>query len=536
MLLLGIAKAYLIGGVVGALESLNERKAGFYRAMDTLNSFLREQGLDKSTQVVTVDDREINGMDLCERLRTYYIFKHSQGELSESFNRIIFTCSRYVQTAVAMQLYERELRNISFFEKGSDQLILHLAQNVKTKIFAARETIVYKNSHVNNLYIVERGSLFSKGRVLRPGNTFGEEVFYYKDSRSMYGYNVVSMTESVVQYIERKDLLEALHLYGDGLVQTRLLVTQAVVRMWSTVKRAAKLTISSQSMEKGYEVLRTEYRDDILEIPDSPILLAWELNLESSLRQISAAIGDRKSFSKRPNSSRPSSSPRRRPFTSKSVSEFEAGREADTARYALLSYEDMTELLHAHKFKDKEFVFLLYTAMKKYLELMSYRADRAQLVKEKLTRDGEHLNLVLATDKLFEGKTMVKYYSILYHEQRLNTYTIVRCKPGDLTRAGIPLGDAVRLLTGFKRFHTDIGHIGGRVSKSGYIDISDDRMSMLKDKLGGLAGPDKMPQLKLASIPFGPGVSADDVPTAFLTPTGQWHEMCTDSSSTNRPA
>ncbi|KAK3283702.1 hypothetical protein CYMTET_8615 [Cymbomonas tetramitiformis] len=524
MLLLGIAKAYLIGGVVGALESLNERKAGFYRAMDTLNSFLREQGLDKSTQVVTVDDRELNGMDLCERLRTYYIFKHSQGELSESFNRIIFTCSRYVQTAVAMQLYERELRNISFFEKGSDQLILHLAQNVKTKIFASRETIVHKNTRVNNLYIVERGSLFAKGRVLRPGNTFGEEVFYYKDSSSVYGYTVVSMTESVVQYIERKDLLEALFLYGDGIVQTRLLITQAVVRMWSVVKRAAKHAISSQSMEKGYEVLRTEYRDDILEIPDSPILLAWELNLENSLRQISAAIGDRKSFSHRPSGARPSSSPRRRTPTA-IMSEFEVGREADAMRYAMHSYENMVELLHEHKFKNKEFVFLMYTAMKKYLELIAIRADRAQIARDKLTRDGEHLNIVLATDKLFDGKSMIKYHSILYDEQRLNTYTIVRCKAGDLARSGIPLGDAVRLLTGFKRFHEDIGTIGGRVSKSGYIDISVDRYSTLKEKLEGLVRPDNVPQLKLESIPSVPNDSADDVPTTYLTPTAQWHEM-----------
>eukprot|EP00854_Cymbomonas_tetramitiformis_P008718 gene8718-10339_t len=77
---LGISNAYLIGGVVGLIERMNERKSDFYRAMDTLNNFLSEQGLNKSSDRIYIDGKTFSGQELCEQLRSFYVFKHSQGK------------------------------------------------------------------------------------------------------------------------------------------------------------------------------------------------------------------------------------------------------------------------------------------------------------------------------------------------------------------------------------------------------------------------------------------------------------------------
>lgn len=53
-------------------------------------------------RVYLSDGKEIAGSELCERLRTYYIFKHSQGSTSDNFHEILFTCSRFMQVRHAL--------------------------------------------------------------------------------------------------------------------------------------------------------------------------------------------------------------------------------------------------------------------------------------------------------------------------------------------------------------------------------------------------------------------------------------------------
>ena len=62
----GFINAYLVGGVVSAISSLNARNQGFYRSMDILNRFLREKRLTAKNP------------KLCERLRSYYLFRHGR--------------------------------------------------------------------------------------------------------------------------------------------------------------------------------------------------------------------------------------------------------------------------------------------------------------------------------------------------------------------------------------------------------------------------------------------------------------------------
>jgi hypothetical protein len=65
-LIAGFVNAYLVGGMVSAISAVNARNQGFYASMDNLNRILREKHLTARNP------------ELCERLRLYYIFRHSE--------------------------------------------------------------------------------------------------------------------------------------------------------------------------------------------------------------------------------------------------------------------------------------------------------------------------------------------------------------------------------------------------------------------------------------------------------------------------
>eukprot|EP00854_Cymbomonas_tetramitiformis_P017571 gene17571-20923_t len=121
MILCGVMNAYLIGGVVNLMDRFTERSTKFYRTMDSLNSFLKERNV-MDDDVVEIDELDsMTGSDLCEKLRSYYIFKFKAGTVAQCWQEdILNTCSTYMQSAVAYKMNANTLMQIPFFKRPSD--------------------------------------------------------------------------------------------------------------------------------------------------------------------------------------------------------------------------------------------------------------------------------------------------------------------------------------------------------------------------------------------------------------------------------
>ncbi|KAK3287641.1 hypothetical protein CYMTET_4865 [Cymbomonas tetramitiformis] len=279
MVLCGVMNAYLIGGVVSMLERIKEHTSEFHRTMDTLNSFLVDRRV-MDDKCVVIDDKAFSGQDICEKLRSYYIFKFKQGKMAENWQEdILRTCSQFMQSAVAYKMHARTLGAVPLFrpprEQNSENLnkyqrfITYISMHLETQVFSGHEVVFYEYDTCDCLYIVEKGSVFVKGRVCRYGDYFGERVF--DTATSGRGHRVITLTDSVLLTINQQVLHEAMDSAQYRLPELKARIASAVMQAVRVCSRAARYTVHNQSnLSGGYGILCAEY-------PPHPSLLLVEL-------------------------------------------------------------------------------------------------------------------------------------------------------------------------------------------------------------------------------------------------------------------
>ncbi|KAK3266737.1 hypothetical protein CYMTET_24664 [Cymbomonas tetramitiformis] len=254
MVLCGVMNAYLIGGVVSMLERIKEHTSEFHRTMDTLNSFLVDRRV-MDDKCVVIDDKAFSGQDICEKLRSYYIFKFKQGKMAENWQEdILRTCSQFMQSAVAYKMHARTLGAVPLFrpprEQNSENLnkyqrfITYISMHLETQVFSGHEVVFYEYDTCDCLYIVEKGSVFVKGRVCRYGDYFGERVF--DTATSGRGHRVITLTDSVLLTINQQVLHEAMDSAQYRLPELKARIASAVMQAVRVCSRAARYTVHNQ--------------------------------------------------------------------------------------------------------------------------------------------------------------------------------------------------------------------------------------------------------------------------------------------------
>ena len=175
-LISGFVNAYLVGGMVSAISSLNAKNESFYRDMDLLNRFLTEKRLTAKNP------------KLCERLRAYYIFKHNVG--GDAWGSIQNNTSLEMQGEVVQELHGDWLARVHFFHgidrfgvkwEVDDEFKLQLSLSVGLVVTAPLECIFKEDSPIDKLFVIQKGLVGCQNKILRKGDPFGEDVFVYFD-------------------------------------------------------------------------------------------------------------------------------------------------------------------------------------------------------------------------------------------------------------------------------------------------------------------------------------------------------------------
>jgi CRP-like cAMP-binding protein len=176
-LVAGFVNAYLLGGVVSAIAALNVRNQSFHQSMDTLNHFMKEKRLTATNP------------RLCERLRSYYIFKHGEGGDGDGWKDIMSRTSKEMQAEVVQEVNAKWFKRLPFFHgvdsfdgtawEVDDDFKLELTLVMTIEMVAPLEAVFKEDSPIDKLYIIQQGLVGCKSRVLHPGQPFGEDVLIH---------------------------------------------------------------------------------------------------------------------------------------------------------------------------------------------------------------------------------------------------------------------------------------------------------------------------------------------------------------------
>ena len=279
----GFVNAYLVGGMVAAITALNARNQSFYNSMDILNRFLTEKRLNARNP------------RLCERLRSYYIFRHNEGD-GDGWKDIVLRTSREMQGEVVQELHSEWLRRVHYFSgvdadgnewEVDDEFKLQLSLSMSVEVVAPMETVFKEDSPIDQLYVIQQGVVGCKGHVLKKGDPFGEDVLVYyspevldeQEFRTRYGarwvcrpngrgYRATAMTNVLLLAFPGDAIHELLdrpkYEYIKRQVRRKMFVWQ-VRHVMLTMYRALTEAVAADTYADGMQVLLQQYGFEMMQ-------------------------------------------------------------------------------------------------------------------------------------------------------------------------------------------------------------------------------------------------------------------------------
>lgn len=153
--------AYVIGGVCGIVATLQPHEVRFKQTMDDLNTML-------DYYVVDNDERT--------NIRKYF---HEAKNLSrERVERaVIDQMSPALQGEVAIFVHKRWISNVRFLREMPPEIFISVASCLKMMVYAPNEVFYLYRT----LFIVQRGLCARKGKVLRSGESWGNDMLLEND-------------------------------------------------------------------------------------------------------------------------------------------------------------------------------------------------------------------------------------------------------------------------------------------------------------------------------------------------------------------
>ena len=135
-----------------------------------------------------------------------------------------------MQGEVVQELHSDWLRRVHYFSgvdvdgnewEVDDEFKLQLSLSMSVEVVAPMETVFKEDSPIDQLYVIQQGVVGCKGRVLKLGDPFGEDVLVY------YSPEVLDEQEDTVLGLYRRVEVTTsrgvrawAYEYGDGLELT----------------------------------------------------------------------------------------------------------------------------------------------------------------------------------------------------------------------------------------------------------------------------------------------------------------------------
>jgi hypothetical protein len=185
----GFLQAWCLGEIMTSIAESGLHTQLFRRNIDDLNGMLREYEIPQ---------------DMRRRLRNFF-FEMKDLSRVRSYQRILEQMSMALQSEVALQANELWMGNVWYFNHLTGGFSAQLAMKFRVYVHTASEAF----GEPWYLYIILKGLVGRKSRIMTRGDCFGEDFLLAKlELHDTWRARALSFTE--VQYLSRDDCEEVL--------------------------------------------------------------------------------------------------------------------------------------------------------------------------------------------------------------------------------------------------------------------------------------------------------------------------------------
>jgi len=198
--------AYVVGSITTTVQSMEAATRKYQELMDQLNQFLDENNVQQ---------------DLRVQARKYFRTRSQAGNLVD-WRELLNELSPDLREQIAAMSHSNWVGDSSYFWKCDEEFIGKAAALFTEVTYPRGERIIEIGQPVDCLYVIKKGVVWSKGRVVCKGGLFGEDVAldgYNPERRSPYV--AMALTFVQLQALNWEELYALLEEFPRVKEQTR---------------------------------------------------------------------------------------------------------------------------------------------------------------------------------------------------------------------------------------------------------------------------------------------------------------------------
>mmetsp|Transcript_126002 Transcript_126002/g.288412 ORF Transcript_126002/g.288412 Transcript_126002/m.288412 type:complete len:649 (+) Transcript_126002:3-1949(+) len=234
----GCCWAYIIGSACGVVANMDPYRLEFEQTMDALNYMMADRNLDS---------------DLRVRLRQYVRasthIRHLRG-----YNAILDDLSTTLQGEVLSATTQKLIKQVWYLRDCSVEFHDRLSRELVPKLFAAQEHVRVPEQ---GLYIIDRGLVARGGKVLVPGQIWGEDMLLSPVMQDEYRTNAIALTFVEVLILYKTSVYEVVdRVHGRPIGEVGTHSTDA-----QKIRKGVVTMAVCTSITQLYEAIRHLPRD-----------------------------------------------------------------------------------------------------------------------------------------------------------------------------------------------------------------------------------------------------------------------------------
>jgi len=254
ILLSGVLWSQLIGVLCGIAANLSPAQQAFRKELSELNDFMSSNPglLDRKTRF---------------RLREY-LHQSVHMKRAQTQKRILAQLSPALHSEVVWKVTEQLLVNVRFLRDVEKELLVALAFHVNAKVFPPEEICPQ-----GVLYIIDKGIALYAGKVLRSGDSWGEDLLMRDPSWVGHGHGI-ALHYLWVYTLEGRVIKDCLALYPESeRVVRKVNMRWMIARMMIKASNVVRVFQRSEEGEPGTKAA-----------PLAPVQILKQANSEANRR------------------------------------------------------------------------------------------------------------------------------------------------------------------------------------------------------------------------------------------------------------
>lgn len=237
MMLIGAGiYAYVVGSITSTVSNMEASSRRYQELMDMLNSFM---------EMNTISD------ELRVQSRAYMRTRQAQGNLT-NWQELLTELSPDLREDMAKETHPGWALSSPFFCTADEDFMAKAASQFTEVTFPRGEKIIEIGQPVEDLFCIKKGVVCCRGKVIRKGALFGEDIILNKtrpDCRSTY--IAMAFTFTVVQCLPVQALNDLLEEFPELKEECRKVLIWQVVRENCWAYASAMLEIQGRKPLQG---------------------------------------------------------------------------------------------------------------------------------------------------------------------------------------------------------------------------------------------------------------------------------------------